>query len=174
MTDFQHSAWTNTSHQEPTVRTPQGNYVPHWYTSLRTTPHSVISQVANIIVKDGHRRIRHHVSPDPSTLGGLSSQQLHCAPSFEQRHIQTPSLASRHFDQVPVIPPYIHPSSSPPPPPTNPYPGEKRNRATSNSYHQGVTLQSLKSSQATKPGPTTKPDVNIGTAQLAGYEPSQR
>jgi len=176
MTDLQHSAWTNTGHQEPSMRTPQGNCVPHPYTALRTIQHSqVLPQVANIIARDSHRRARYHVSADPSTLaGGLSLQQLHCAPSFEQRYIQTPSLASRHFAQMPVMPPYIHPSSTPPPPPTNPYPEEKRNSATSNSHHQDVTFHSLKSSQATKPGPTTKPDANIGTAQLAGYEPSLR
>ena len=175
MTDFQHSAWTNTSHQEPTVRTPQGNYVPHSYSPLRTIQHSqVLPQVTNIIAKDGHRGTRHHVSADPSKLGGLPSQQLHCAPPFRQQYIPTPAPPNQHFAQAPFMPPYILPPSAPLLPPTILHLEAKRNRATSNSHHQGVPSHSLKSSQATQPGPITKPDANIGTAQIAGYEPSLR
>jgi len=174
LTDFQQSPFTNTSHQELVVCASESQYSPHPYPS--TPPRAIqywqaIPQTVNAIANDGNHETRQQVSADPDTLAGTpSSQHPDFVPLFGRQYIQTLPPPNRQFAQTPIIPPYIHPTSALP----LSYPRAKRNIATSNSYHQGVTLQSFESSQAIQPGLTTKSDVYIGTAQVAGYEPSMR
>jgi len=169
MADFKQSPSMNTSNQDPTVRTSQGHHVsyPDLYNPPRAIRHSqVLPQAVIPIANTGHHEIRQHISANLNTLVG--------ALSFVEPYTQTSAPPDRQFTQATVIPPYIQPSSAPPLPPTIMYPRVKQNQVISNSHNQGVTSQSLKSSQATQPGVTTKSDAHVGTAQLAGYEPSMR
>jgi len=178
MADFQQSPSMNTSHQEPTVRTSQGHHVPcpDLYNPPRAIRHSqVLPQAVIPIANNGHHEIRQHVSANLNTLvGAPSSQYSDSAPSLVHQYIQTSAPPNRRFSQAAVIPPYLQPSSAPPLPPTILYSRAKRNEATATSHHQDVTVPSFKSSQATQPGLTTKSDTYVGTAQIAGYEPSMR
>jgi len=172
--DFQQSPSMTTGHGKPTLPASQGSYVPYACTPRATQHSQVLPHVATTIANEHHRN-RRQVSADTSTLaGGPSSQQPHYAPSFGQQYIPTPAPPNQHFAQAPAMPPYILPPSIPSLPPTIQHPEAKWNRATSNSHYQGVMSQNSKSSQATQPGHTTKPDTNADTAQLAGYEPSLR
>jgi len=175
MTDFQQSPFTNTDHQEPIVCASEGQYPLYTYPSTppRAIHHSqTIPQAVDVIANDGYHETQQHVSD--RLAGTPSSQHPDFVPLFGQPYIQTPPPPNRQFAQTPIIPPYVHPTSALPLPPILPYPRAKGNIATSKSHHQGVTLQSFKSSQAIQPGLTTKSDAYVGTAQIVGYKPSMR
>jgi len=178
MTDFQQSPSMNISHQEPVVHGSQGHHVsyPDLYNPPRAIRHwQVLPKAVIPIANNGHHEIRQHVSANLNILvGAPPSQHSDSAPSFVRQYTQTSAPPDRQFTQATIIPPYIQPSLAPPLPPTITYPRVKQNQVISNSHHQGVTSQSFKSSQATQPGLTTKSDVYVGTAQVAGYEPSMR